>query len=205
MGGGLTFSNSRSGSNSVSWLLIPFVRPRSEGATRCYNIHIIPFNPRVSRWLFIHFLFFFFDTILFLFINLRVCLLSFLYSYINWSVGGNCQFIIYIIIKLKKKNHLIIKFRVPKLDIDKFKFILISSICIAFVSSWRENYEVLGWRWRSIIGYALQLPKDCESGGLPRNMQSFMPMPLKQSIWLVLSFLGKERKKNLKVVMWHMK
>lgn len=117
MGGGLTFRNSRSGSNSVSWLLIPFVRPRSEGATRCYNIHIIPFNPKFSRWLFIHFLFFFFRHYSFLVYQSSCLFVVFLYSYINWSVGGNCQFIIYIIIKLKK-NHLIIKFRIPKLDID---------------------------------------------------------------------------------------
>lgn len=80
MGGGLTFSNSRSGSNSVSWLLIPFVRPRSEGATRCYNIHIIPFNPRFSRWLFIHFLFF--STLFFSCLSIFVfvcCLFVFLY------------------------------------------------------------------------------------------------------------------------------
>lgn len=47
MRGSLTFRNSRSGSNSVSWLLIPFVRPRSEGATRCYNFHIVPFKVKL--------------------------------------------------------------------------------------------------------------------------------------------------------------
>lgn len=48
MRGSLTFRNSRSGSNSVSWLLIPFVRPRSEGATRCYNFHIVPFKVKLT-------------------------------------------------------------------------------------------------------------------------------------------------------------
>lgn len=185
MGGGLTFSNSRSGSNSVSWLIIPFVRPRSEGATRCYISISYPLTPGfLVDCLFI---FSFFSTLFFSCLSIFVfvcCHFVFLYL-----LERGRKLSVYHIYnhKIKKKpfNHQIqnSKIRYRLLDYNKFKFILISSICIAFVSSWRENYEVrMGWRWRSIIGYALQLPKDCESGGLPRNMQSFMPMPLKQSI-----------------------
>lgn len=76
MRGSLTFRNSRSGSNSVSWLLIPFVRPRSEGATRCYNFHIVPFKVKLHPQVFLltvysHSLFF--DPIFFSFIHPRVC------------------------------------------------------------------------------------------------------------------------------------